>query len=146
MLLLEQKSLSAEDKLNDFHYVLRCILYGIEQIQSVHNRLEWEFKFPEFAQKSYKCILKFPLSHVVGDAKGNDTLVGRFQNRTKTKLLCRDCDCPTVQADDPNIVCNFLQYNDLKCLTRVELEKNHLENYNQTMHLTTYQWGVIHMG
>lgn len=141
------KSLSAEDKLNDFHYVLRYILYGIEQIQSVHNGLEWEFKFPEFAHKSYKRILKFPLSHVVGDAKGNDTLVGRFQNRTKTKLLCRDCDCPTVQADNPNIVCNFLQYNDLKCLTRNELEMKSfrkLQPYNafDNISMGSYPYGL----
>ncbi len=141
------KSLSAEHKLNDFHYVLRYILYGIEQLQSVQDGLEWEFKFPEFKDKSYKRILKFPLSHVVGDAKGNDTLVARFQNRTKTKFLCRDCDCPTLQADDPNIVCSFLQYKDLKCLTKDELEKKcfrKVQPYNafDNISMGSYPYGL----
>ncbi len=141
------KSLSAEDKLNDFHYVLRFMLYGIEELQSVEEGLEWEFKFPEFGNRSYKRILKFPLSHVVGDAKGNDTLVGRFQNRNKAKYLCRDCDCPTVHADDPNYICNFWKYKDLKCLTAEELKEKSfrkLDPYNafDNISMGNYPYGL----
>lgn len=141
------KSLTAEDKLNDFHYILRFILYGIEELQSVEEGLEWEFQFPEFGNRSYKRVLKFPLSHVVGDAKGNDTLVGRYQNRNKAKFLCRDCDCPTVHADDPNYICNFLQYKDLKCLTAVELKEKSfrkLDPYNafDNISMGNYPYGL----
>ena len=117
------KNLSPEEKLNDFHFVLRYILNGIEKLQSIRDGLDWEFEFPEYPNRTYKRTLKFPISHIIGDAKGNDTLCGRFQSRTKTKYLCRDCDVLTQESDNPQSRCNFFQFKNLQGKTKEEMEE-----------------------
>ena len=91
---------------------MRYILNGIEQIQK-HNGLYWDFKFPEYKGKVYRRLLKCPLSHVISDAKENDTICGRMGNRCTTICLSRDCDIKTIDSDNPNIKCNFHIMDDL---------------------------------
>ena len=127
------KNLTPEQKLNDFHYILRYILNGIEKLQSIKEGLDWEFEFPEFPNKKYIRKLKFPISHIIGDAKGNDTLCGRFQSRVTTKYLCRDCDVLTQESDDTQSKCNFFQYDILQAKTKDEMEElcfRKIEPYN----------------
>ena len=51
--------------------------------------------------------LKVPVAFVVGDCEGNDKLCGRFGTHSLGNILvCRDCDCPTMQADNPGVVCS----------------------------------------
>ena len=45
------KTYTPDQKSNDFHFCLRYILNGIEQIQK-HNGLYWDFKFPEYEGES----------------------------------------------------------------------------------------------
>ena len=114
------KTYSPEKKLSDFHYCLRYILNGIEQIQKL-NGLYWDFSFPEYDGKTYRRLLKFPLSHVISDAKENDTICGRMGNRCMTACLARDCDIKTCDSDNPNVKCNFHCMNDLLKKTPEEL-------------------------
>ena len=116
------KKYSPYQKASDFHYCLRFILDGIEQIQSMDG-LYWNFRFPEYPGRVYQRLLKFPLSHVVSDAKENDNICGRMSNRSNTTCLARDCDIKIDDSDDPNIKCNFHFMEDLLQKTPEELKK-----------------------
>ena len=116
------KQYSADQKMNDYHFCLRYILDGLEQIQKLEG-LDWEFAFPCYREEKYKRLLKFPLSHVVSDAKENDMICGRMGNRCNTTCLARDCDITIEQSDQPNIKCNFHSMYDLEKLSKDELKK-----------------------
>ena len=73
-----------------------------EKIQAM-NGLNWEFRFPEYPGKVYRRLLKCPLSHVVSDAKENDTICGRLSNRSNTTCLACNCDIKIEDSDNPNI-------------------------------------------
>ena len=107
------KRYTPEQKMCDYHYCLRYILNGIEKIQAIHH-LKWQFCFTKYPNKVYNRNLRFYLSHVSGDAKGNDVWCGRFNNRTKTVCLARDCDVKVLDSDNPNVSCNFLSMYDLE--------------------------------
>ena len=112
---------TADEKLSDFHYCLRYIIDGIQQMQSV-NYFNWSFEFPGYKNKSFNRKLKFFLSHVVSDAKENDMICGRMSNRSSTLRLCRDCDIKVEDSDNPQIKCNFLKMTDLEQLNKKELQ------------------------
>ena len=115
------KKYSADDKLSDFHYCLRYIIDGIEQMQSF-DHFNWTFEFPGYERKFFKRKMKFFLSHVVSDAKENDMICGRMSNRSSTIRLCRDCDIKIEDSDNPQIKCNFHKMTDLEKLNKEELQ------------------------
>lgn len=119
--MIGSKSMSPLNKLNDFHYILSYILSGIRKIQSVKEGLEWEFCFKEYNNKTYTRMLKFPLAFVIGDGKSSDTLCGKYQSRSTTKYLCRDCDILLEDSDNPKIECNFHTMAKLSLLSQKEL-------------------------
>ena len=123
------KRFSADEKLSDFHYCLRYIINGIEQMQSI-NHFNWTFEFPEYEHKYFNRKLKFFLSHVVSDAKENDMICGRMSNRSSTIRLCRDCDIKVQDSDDPRIKCNFHKMTDLEKLNEKEL---HLLSFKKVL-------------
>ena len=116
------KKYSADEKLSDFHYCFRFIIDGIEQLQKI-NGLDWTFEFPDYPGKKYTRTLRFPLSHIVSDAKENDKICGRVENRSTTNCLCRDCDIKIIDSDNPNIKCNFHRMSDLEQMSIENLKE-----------------------
>ena len=109
-------------KASDFHFCLRYMLDGIEQIQKLGG-LFWDFEFPQYPGMKYRRLLKFTLSHVVSDAKENDMLTGRMNNRTSTRCLARDCDVTVEDSDNPNINCSFHSMVELEQKSDSELHQ-----------------------
>lgn len=116
------KSLSAEAKLCDHHFVLKYILSGLRKLQST-KFFYWKFKFPEYPGKEYERRLFFPLGLVIGDGKGSDTSCGRYQSRNKVKHICRDCNVLFEDSDEPGAVCSFLKMKDLLSKNKEELNR-----------------------
>jgi hypothetical protein len=57
---------------------------------------------------------KFPIALVVGDCEGPDKLCGRYGSHSvNVQLVCRDCDCPSAQSDNPSYVCRPLLQHTL---------------------------------
>ena len=59
---------------------------------------------------------KVLLCYVIGDVEGHDYLCARYGNHANTKCLCQECDCLTDDADDPNVICNYIKASHLKLL------------------------------
>ena len=52
-------------------------------------------------------MLKVPIAFVIGDCPAQDKLCGKYDTHTKgVKLVCRECDCLMVDADDEWLECN----------------------------------------
>lgn len=51
---------------------------------------------------------KVPLCYVIGDVEGHDELCTRYGSH-QTAQLCRECDCPTDSADNPDVVCRYIK-------------------------------------
>ena len=133
-MLFGSKSYSADDKANDYHQCLSLIIDNIKKIQC-RNGYRWRFEFQKYPNQVFERKLKFPLFYVIGDAKGNDLLAGRYGSRHKTTCVARDCDILTNLCDDPKQVCNFHRQdimetkdiNELKDLSFRKLNKNAFE-------------------
>ena len=118
--LTGSKSLSPVMKLADFHYILRYIINGIAKVQKLGG-LEWTFSFKDYPTKEYNRLVKFPLGVWIGDGKGNDTICGKYQNRTNTSHICRDCNIRLEDSDKPNANCTFHKMKDIRKMSRDEL-------------------------
>ena len=58
---------------------------------------------------NHELNFKFPIALVVGDCEGHNKLCGRYGSHSlNVQLVCRNCNCPTAQADNPSIVCQPL--------------------------------------
>ena len=51
---------------------------------------------------------------MIGDVEGHDYLCAHYGNHANTKCLCQECDCLTDDADDLNVICNFIKASQLK--------------------------------
>ena len=133
---------SANDKASDFHYCLRYILDGLETIQQSNDMYNWVFRFPGNKVKKYSRKLIFFLSHVVSDAKENDMICGRMNNRSSTLCLCRDCDIKVADSDNPNIKCNFLKMSDLESYSEDQLQQLSFKKVNPYLAFSKINMGA----
>ena len=122
------KSMSSESKLSDYHFVLKFILSGIENLQDCRSDgFHWKFQFPEYPGKTYERTLHFPLGLVIGDGKGSDTSCGKYQSRNKVTHICRDCNVLFQDSDKPDATCSFHKM-------KVLLSKNKEDMNNLSYH------------
>lgn len=117
--LAGSKSLSPEAKLCDYHFVLKFILSGLQELQ--RTGYYWKFQFPEYPGKEYERVLQFPLGLVIGDGKGSDTVCGKYQSRSKVKHICRDCNVLFTDSDKPDAKCSFYKMKDILSKSKDEL-------------------------
>lgn len=118
-----KKNYSIESKNNDFHFVLRFLLSGIEKILSSSVYYNWNFQFQKFQGKVYTRKIHFVIGNVLGDAKGANLLCSRFGNNTSTTHVARDCDVLTENCDDPHHRCTFHKQKNLQQMTIDELKQ-----------------------
>ena len=104
--LFGHKSYTADAKANDYHHCLSIITEDIRKIQS-RGGYQWDFFFKNHPNVVFQRTLKFPLFYIIGDAKGNDMLAGRYGSRNNTKCIARDCDVLLQDCDNPNKKCIF---------------------------------------
>ena len=133
---------SADDKASDFHYCLRYILDGLETIQQSYDMYNWVFTFTDNEVKKYSRKLMFFLSHVVSDAKENDMICGRMNNRSSTLCLCRDCDVKVLDSDNPNVKCNFLKMSDLESYPKEQLRQLSFKKINPYLAFSNINMGA----
>ena len=113
-------SYDADAKADDYHQCLSVILEGIKSIQH-RDGYKWIFKFKEYPGSTFERTLKFPLFYVIGDAKGNDILAGRYMTRVGTNCIARDCNILFKLCDDPRQRCRFHKQKEMWTKSAAEL-------------------------
>ena len=96
------KHLSPLEKIRNLHLCLERIFSSLVDAQEEVNGLPYDLVI---GGKVWKVNLKVPLLLNIGDCEGNDYLCGRYNSHNGTKRLCRDCDCPTLEADNVDFRC-----------------------------------------
>jgi hypothetical protein len=70
----------------------------MKEYQKEYDFFLWDMMI----QKSKVQIAFHPVfGYIIGDNEGHDKLVGRFLNRMNVQRLCRYCDTPIEQSDNP---------------------------------------------
>ena len=120
-LLPGKKKVTRGRATRNYHRALRLILAGIKQEQD-RGGVKTDLLVHRSMHKDM--ILKIPIVVVLGDCEGADVLCGRYKSHLlNVKSLCRDCDCPTLQADNPNYACIPRKRIDLFGATDTELQQ-----------------------
>jgi Plavaka transposase len=98
--ILDQSQIStnsSDEKMKDYQEMTSQILQSFREVQS--KAIGWKLNVGE---TSIPVFFRTPVLFIIGDTDGHDKLVGKYANRTnKVKRLCRYCDCPFDQTDDP---------------------------------------------
>ena len=127
----------------NYHRALRLILSRIKQEQ---NRGGITTNICINGNMHEDMVFKIPVVVVLGDCEGSDDLCGRYKSHSGlVKSLCRDCDCPTAEADSPNVICRPRKRMDLFGATDDELqEMSHykLDNAFDEIHMADNEQGI----
>ena len=100
--LSEIQSLTPDQKESDYHAVLGVILEGVKNVQQAGG-----FKHIfNFGGNQFTLNVKVPVGLILGDAEGLDGQCGRKKTYLKTARMCRECDCPFDQTDNPSHECS----------------------------------------
>ena len=50
---------------------------------------------------------------IIGDTNGHDKLAGRYTSRNNVARLCRYCNCPFAETDNPDFEYVYTQHNHM---------------------------------
>ena len=119
--LFGNTSYTPDDKANDYHFCLKYLLEDFVCLQKNKNGILWDFKLDRNkVQHLYRRKIFCPLGYIIGDAKGNDLLCGRYGSR-KSICVARDCDVLTNNCNNPDHVCKFHIMEELWKLNEEDL-------------------------
>jgi hypothetical protein len=78
--------------------MIRQILKSMKEYQNKFDFFLWDMII---YQAKVQIAFHPVFGYVIGDNEGHDKLVGRFLNRMNVQRLCRYCDTPLEQSDNP---------------------------------------------
>jgi len=117
--IIGTSSMSAEEKMEDYHFILDHIMKGLKELTSSDGLL-WTFETKD--KKLHTVKLHFRLMMIIGDTKGADVWVGRYGSHMNTSGLCRDCNMLTENSDNPHHLCKFNRFHEIDKLDEQGLE------------------------
>jgi hypothetical protein len=120
----------------DYQSMLKSILNLSGFIKSQKDAIGWNLIFND---TSHLVFFRIPVMFIIGDTDGHDHISGRYLNRTNisVKRLCRYCDCPFMETDNPNYK---FKYVEQKQINR-HIERNQYEILaNMSLHCFENAW------
>jgi hypothetical protein len=97
-----------------FHHILDAILHSFKAAQQPNALNNVNLTL---GQHTKRVNLYVPLSFIIGDVEGADTLCGRYHYyQEKCPRLCRTCDISTLDAIRTDIRCSRILLADIKHL------------------------------
>lgn len=110
-----------EDKRKDYHHYLQYMLQEVYELE-MSDGIIWDL--PSLDGKSIEQVrFRFRVMFVSGDAPGLDKLADMYATySSSSSYLCRDCHCPTEKLDDPEIVCNFIERDEIRTKSKEQLK------------------------
>ena len=121
--LFGNTSYTPEEKANDYHACLKFLMSDVVLFQNQSTGITWDFRLHyNSEEKVFRRNLYIPIGYIIGDAKGNDILCGRYGSR-KSTCVARDCNVTTDQCDEPSHCCKFHLMSDLLSLNETQLHE-----------------------
>jgi hypothetical protein len=91
------QTLTPRMKMFEYHLMLGIVLQSLKRVQKLGG-IKWKF---HYQGRQHKVIFKCPVLFIVGDSLGHDQLCARYLNRQKSNRLCRYCNVPMEETDNP---------------------------------------------
>ena len=109
--------LDSLQKVQLYHEILTDIF---ESLMALMDGGGIPFTF-QYRGKEYTVLLVFYVLVVIGDTEGHDRHCGRYNSRSlATKKLCRHCDIPTLEVDNPDYPWRHLMPGDVSKLVEAK--------------------------
>jgi Plavaka transposase len=89
---------STEEKMSDYHHMIEIILKEYKRCQA--QKFEWDLNFND--QTICKVFFVLSVLFIIGDTDGHDKLAGRYLSRNNVSMLCRNCNTPYNETDNPD--------------------------------------------
>ena len=118
--IIGTSSMSAQEKMEDYHFILDHLMKGLKDL-STSGGLLWTFTTNDGTRHTVR--LHFRLMMIIGDTKGADVWVGRYGSHTNTSGLCRDCTMLTKDADNPHCRCKINRFSEIEQLDEAGLAR-----------------------
>ena len=124
---------SKQDKMQDYHDMIAHIFREFRSIEK-NGGINVDLDFGN--GNLHKNIVLLPvIQYIIGDCKGNDVHCGRKGTHSlNTPLLCRDCDIPSIQADNVDYICKFTKQSDIFGKNTQELDSMSRYNIRNAFH------------
>ena len=93
------------------HYYHSCVKSIVQDLVSVDQTVSGHMMFIHGRGFMH---LHFKLSLIIGDTEGHDKLCGHYCSYSSNiQRMCRDCNIPQCDGDDPHYPCQFV---DAECI------------------------------
>jgi hypothetical protein len=100
-------------KLRDYHSMLNSILEEVVEATNCDNGIPWKFTIDNVHNNSnYNLIFK--ILFIIGDTLAHDKLVCMVKGPSSKNNLCRYCNCPFEETDNPKFKFKYTNMMDLK--------------------------------
>ena len=127
---------SSLGKVSDWHVMVKVITDGIRRL----SLGSWEYDL-KYDEQQHSVVLRMPLLYIIGDTEGHDKMCGHYNCRTdNVPGLCRYCNTPFHQTDNPNFSFKKTNYQDLS--KKKESELNQL-GYHKLTHGNAFD-GIVY--
>ena len=124
------------EKAIDYHHMMEILLEEFIILQK--DRIQWDLLLPDC--KIRTVYFKIPVLFIIGDTEGHDKICGRFTSRTNIKRLCRCCNIPFDETDNPEY--KFKLNNHKKVMDQVRnWDKDKLRKIS--MHKLSNAWAKV---
>ena len=118
----DTKGYVREKKMQDYHDMLKHIFREFRSINS-NGGIKVDIDFMDGRGLQEDIILVPVVQYVIGDCKGNDVHCGRKGTHSMdTPNLCRDCNIPSKEADNPNYPCKPIKMSDIRGKSKMFLK------------------------
>ena len=122
----------------NYHRCMEVLLRDLCNIHTPHPTTGERRPIPlrmTIGQESHVVSAYLPVAFVIGDNKSNDFLCGKVANHSiKNNRVCRSCNCPTEEADNPYYQCQELSQAtvDLAVQRVTEARKRNVERPSES--------------
>jgi hypothetical protein len=107
---------TTREKLNDYHQMIDHLLQDYKKCQN--QKFKWQLQFPNENPIDVNFVLA--VLYIIGDTDGHDKLAGRFTSRTNVARVCRCCNIPFNETDNPEYEFCYVNHNPMFKQIRTE--------------------------
>jgi hypothetical protein len=100
---------TTREKLGDYHQMIGHMLQDYKKCQN--QKFKWQLQFENEEPIHVNFVLA--VLYIIGDTDGHDKLAGRFTSRTNVARVCRCCNIPFNETDNPEYEFCYINHNPM---------------------------------